>query len=180
MKIFTFLISSLLLSFWGTNPSTDSHQNETKTQEKIVEYCNKYGVCVSYDSELFEEPSESESADGATFITEVEQNKMLLATDYRENLEEFIEFAGAEKLKKLYEQEQSDEQYKQITYKKLGKDFYVLSGYLQDTEGAKVVFYKKVIQSPRLSYCMVQYYEEDKVYWEPVCKLVASSFVNKD
>lgn len=166
MKIFSLLISTLLIGYSSMFPNQKA---------EIKEYCNKYSVCVSYNSELFDGPSESESQDGAHFYTENENNQMEMGTDYREQLDDYLELAGAAQLKKLYEDDQKSEQYQEVTYKKLGTNWYVLSGYLKK-DGAKIIFYKKVIQSERLSYCMVQYEEADKEYWNPVCKLVSSSF----
>ena len=166
MKIVSFLLSTILLT------SIKVFYAETA----IKQYCNKYEVCISYDSELFQAPSESTSQDGAHFYTENPHNQMSMGTDYREMLDDYMELAGEAQLKKLYEDDQKDEQYQQVTYKKLGTNWYVLSGYLKNEDGIHIIFYKKVIQASRLSFCMVQYEETDKAYWNPVCKLVNSSF----
>jgi hypothetical protein len=166
MKIISFWFSTLLFGTFGMFHSTTN----------IKEYCNKYDVCVSYDGDLFEGPSESGSQDGAHFYTENPNNEMSMGADYREQLDDYLELAGEAQLKKLYADDQKDAQYQQITYKKLGTNWYVLSGYLKNEAGNKIIFYKKVIQASRLSFCMVQYEEADKEYWNPVCKLVSSSF----
>lgn len=182
MKIVSFLLSAFLVSFGGfpTSQTTDNQAINVKNSCSIpVEnkvYCNKYDVCVSYDGELFDGPSESESQDGAHFLTENENNQMEMGTDYREYLDDYMELAGDAQLKKLFDDDKKNAQYAQVTYSKLGKGWYVLSGYLSGKGDTKIVFYKKVIQASRLSYCLVQYEEADKQYWEPVCKLVASSF----
>jgi hypothetical protein len=134
------------------------------------QYCNsRFEYCVDYPEGLFYPQPESENKDGRVF-----ENK---------NGEEVMRVFGRPNMDADGEPVDLDQQYKNdlydwgsgsgaITYQKLNKDHFVISGYKD-----QLIFYQKtILLDGAFGYTIVQYPEKVKAVLNPITGKIATSF----
>lgn len=134
-------------------------------------YCNeRFGYCIAYPSAtLFPQP-ESENKDGRIFKNKQGEPVLTVYGSYPVQQENV-----ADGLKAAFEKElQASDQDKNhvITYKKLGRQFYVVTGH----QGNKIFYHKTIIKDDALAYALLQYDEKEKDYYQAVSERVFISF----
>lgn len=123
IRLFYFLVFLLIANF-------------TLAQSSYNQYCNaRFGFCVSYPS-TFKAQGESDNGDGQEFISSDGKSSLLVYRDGREAIYE----SEAECRSQSYLSDITSDETKQVTYKKKGDNFYVVSGYQKS-----MIFYQKTI-----------------------------------
>ena len=150
-----FLFSFLLLS-------TVSFGQNNKTGSDNKTYCNaRFGYCIDYPKTLYPE-KESANGDGCVFINEKEEE--ILRVYGKNNLDHTLQKQFREDLK----ESQSDAT---ITYRKQGKNFFVISG---QKEGK--IFYQKTIQKGNVFiYAVIEYNQNDKESYDKLSERIFAS-----
>lgn len=157
----TFLLT--LLSFSGHSQTTATHYEA---------YCNsKYGYCVDYPSTILLPQGESGSGDGQVFESKDKQNSLTVYRDLRDNMDPDAKFDITTAYKEDTDVAESRTP-KTVTYKKLGKTFYVVSGY----EGKKIYYQKTFLsEDGQLVTCRLVYTEHDKQLYNPLLDHIMKS-----
>jgi len=122
-------------------------------------YCNsKYGYCVDYPSKILLPQGESGSGDGQVFESKDKENSLTIYRDLRDNMDPDVKFDIVTAYKEDIDVSESRAK-KTVTYKKLGKTFYIVSGY----EGKKIYYQKTFLsEDSQLVTCRLVYLESDK------------------
>jgi len=131
----------------------------TQTSPQYKTYCNsKYGYCVDYPSSILLPQGESGSGDGQVFESKNKENSLTIYRDLRDNMDPDVKFDIATAYKEDVDVSESRNP-KTVTYKKLGKTFYVVSGY----EGKKIYYQKTFLsEDGQLVTCRLVYLERDQ------------------
>jgi hypothetical protein len=162
MKSIAFFLLTLLPVFYGKNPNP-------KIADGYKSYCNsRFQYCIDYPDFLIPKP-ESENGDGRIF--ENKKGAKILTVFGRINQD-----ADGNPLS-LKTQFESDiktmqENRKNITYKKLGKTFYVLSG----TDNEKTFYQKTIIKKDAFCFAILTYSKQGKMLYDSVTGHIAASF----
>jgi hypothetical protein len=152
-------IISLVLTF-------NSNAQDTKIQYKT--YCNSlYPFCADYPSTILIPQGESDSRDGQIFISKNEQNELRVYRTFIDNGDEsYID------LKVQYGKE-IKRNLKSITYKKLSKDFFVVSGY--NAKG-QIYYQKTYLFEKDLYTCILTYNVSEKELYNKIAEHIFKSF----
>jgi hypothetical protein len=162
MKSIAFILLTFLPAFHG-NTYNAGIVSEYKS------YCNsRFGYCIDYPAFLAAQP-ESENGDGRVFNNK--KGITILTVFGRINQDAD---GNPLSLKNQYESDIKDLSLskKNITYKKLGKTFYVLSGTKNET-----IFYKKtIVKDDAFCFAILEYSRQDKMLYDTVSAHLAKSF----
>ena len=135
-------------------------------------YCNeRYGYCIDYPLEVLYPQGESGSGDGQVFTSADSQDTLLVYRDFSDMSDPDTKFT----LKAEYEHDiadQGNDRGKRITYKKSGKDFFVLSGY----RGDKIFYQKTMLSNGQLITCILSYRKSEKEIYKQISERVFQSF----
>jgi len=154
----------LLISLLFASNVQKSHlSNDYKT------YCNsRFGYCIDYPTFLTPNP-ESENGDGRVFVNK--ENAKVLTVYGRLNQDADGNPISLKMQYSLDIQNLTSSRTK-ITYKKLGKDFYVVSG-----ERNKKIFYQKmIIKNDAYCYSILEYNKLAKGIYDSVSVSIFKSF----
>jgi hypothetical protein len=130
---------------------------------------NRFGYSIDYPKNNFIPQPESDYGDGCIFFNTRQQEVLRVFGRYN-TPEDGPAIA-------LVQQFNSDiksaiQQHKTITYKKLGKTFYVLSGYSNTT-----IFYQKtILLNGNFAYAILQYPVKEKAFYNRLITPIFSSF----
>ncbi len=142
--------------------STVSFAQNSKTGSDYKTYCNaRFGYCIDYPKTLYPE-KESANGDGCVFINEKEEE--VLRVYGKNNMERSLQKQFREDLK----ESQVDAT---ITYRKQGKNFFVISGQKQGK-----IFYQKTIQKGNVFvYAVIGYNQNDKENYDKLSEKIFAS-----
>lgn len=171
MKKFIIIILSITVF------SCDTSRNEKISQDKTIikssnvgTYCNpRFGYCIDYPKDMFYPQPESQNGDGRIFLNKNKAEVLIVYgtmcitpegndKSLREQLEDDIQNIISEKGK--------------LTYKKIGINFYVLSGYKND----KIFYQKTILKEDVFACAILQYNETEKNDYNIIAKLIFESF----
>lgn len=161
-KIATLLSFLMIGNFNLTNEKT----NRT---EDYDQYCNvRFGYCVDYPNFLNPQP-ESANGDGRIFINE--KGEEVLRVFGRFNLDAEGETIS---LERQYNTDIKDNLKKKnnITYKNLGKTFFVISGY----RNGKIFYQKTILKNDAFAFAFLQYPTNDKEIYDKISTEIFKSF----
>lgn len=163
----------LYLSIWFCLFSAipcDAQQNI-----KYKNYLNQsFGFSIDYPNEILLPQGESGSGDGQTFVSSKNKNNLLAVyRDFLDNMDPEVNFTLEVGFKKEVAACEGKEARRKITYKKLGKDFYVLSGYKQN---GYIFYQKSILVQGALCTCILEYSKEDKELFGKISERVFKSF----
>lgn len=181
-KITCFSIGFFLLAAC----ESEQHVGETKATETAEQphheavaakdsihygsYCNqRYHFCIDYPKDYLIPQGESGSEDGQAFKSADGADRLLAYRDLRDNMDPDVKF----NIKTTYEEDLKDENIKEVTYKKLGRDFYVISGY---NKKGQIFYQKSMISDGQLMTCLLEYREADKALFAKISEHVFHSF----
>jgi hypothetical protein len=133
-------------------------------------YCNeRFGYCIDYPARFLTQQHESQSGDGTDFMNDrnevvltvwgrrnedTEGNMISLETQFSNDVKE-VEKAGG-----------------QVSYKKLGKAFYVLSGEIN-----RKIFYRKITQKKdAFAFAILEYKPEERSIYDTLASSIYKSF----
>ncbi|MCK9254769.1 MAG: hypothetical protein GX793_04590 [Bacteroidales bacterium] len=170
--IFTalFLCLILLTSYANielkNNKNYPSLQDAKQTIYNYKTYYNeRYGYSIEYPSSKLIPQGESGSGDGQVFKSQDSKSELRVYRDYRDVLDFGLQDAYNEDLR-------GDGGNFVVTYKKLGNNYYVISGYKN-----KNIFYQKtIIFRNQLCTAIITYPESEKNYYNKVCENIFRTF----
>jgi hypothetical protein len=147
--------------------------NDAAVELQYKAYCNdRYGFCIDYPLEVLYPQGESGSGDGQVFTSSDSEDSLLVYRDFSDMTDPDTKFS----LKTEYEQDVarmgSGPGKRDVTYKKLGKDFFVISGYMAD----KIFYQKTIITHGELATCVLSYRKSEKERYNKISEQVFQSF----
>lgn len=177
VRLFTTILAVGLLSCNSNQtqkPDTDSQNIETVEKEINYEtYCNqRFGFCIDYPTDMLFPQGESGNGDGQIFKSKDAENTLRAYRDYRDNIDPETQYT----IESAYNEDSwgnnPDEPKRVITYKKLGKAFFVVSGY----NDGKIFYQKSIIKDGQLFTCLIEYNESDKEIYNNISDRISKSF----
>ncbi len=175
------MMTTAIFTLGGCNdrnatPVKDVTEQQAKaTDDKQVlysSYCNeRFGFCVDYPPALLVPQGESGSGDGQVFKSGDGENTLLAYRDFRDNMNPDTIYS----IQATYEEDCSgygdDKSGRTVTYKKLGKHFFVVSG----RHNGKIFYQKTLFSNGQLVTCLLEYNERDKALFDRVSEHIFSS-----
>jgi hypothetical protein len=181
---FTLFTLAIMLSSCNTNNQAEESSNTTDlTKEekeittrdkqddfKFETYCNsRFGFCIDYPSNKLFPQGESANGDGQIFTSEDTETTLWVYRDFRDNAYVEDEFT----IKSVFNSDiQTNNPNRSITYKQLGTDYYVVSGYNED----KIFYQKTMITDKGLATSLIEYPESEREYYDKVSETIFTSF----
>jgi hypothetical protein len=142
--------------------------NFYQAQTSYNQYCNaRFGFCVSYPN-TFKGQGESDNGDGQEFISADGKSSLLVYRDVREALYE----SEAECKSQSYLSDITPDQSKQVTYKKKGDNFYVVSGY----QGSMIFYQKTIFTEQGMMTAVFTYPTAQKAKYDAYCSKLLETF----
>lgn len=130
----------------------------------------RFGYRVEYPSAILFPQPESENKDGRVFTNNRGETVLTVYGSYpvqQDNVADGLKVAFEKEL-----HESDIDKSHVITYKKLGKLFYVVTG----RQSNKIFYHKTIIKEDALAYAILQYDEKDKDYYQVVSERIFISF----
>lgn len=145
---------------------------DTKTGISYNTYCNeRYGFCIDYPKDLLIPQGESGSGDGQVFLSASGQNTLTVYRDFSDMVD-----PDSFTLKAEYEHDiaygDAGRERQDITYKKAGSTFFVISGY----SGDKIFYQKTILTNGQLATCILTYNKSEKDVYNKISEHVFQSF----
>ena len=152
---------------------SDTISKTTEEEIKYETYCNqRYNFCIDYPSGRLFAQGESDSGDGQTFKSKDADNTLKVYRDFRDNINPDQTYTIEDAYNEDSRGNNPDKPKRVITYKKLGKNYFVVSGY---NEG-KIFYQKTAITSGELKTCLLEYKEIDKEVYNKISDRIFKSF----
>lgn len=161
--IMSNLIFTLLVMLHCAAPAT------LKTTQEDA-YCNaRFGYCIEYPKSKLNPQEEAANGDGRTFTNS--KGEVILTVFGRLNMDaegEVIPF------QKQFDNDVARLQQKAtITYKKAGKDFYVISGQYKN---GKIFYHKMIQKEDAFCFALLEYSKEQKPDFDVYAGVVFKTF----
>lgn len=132
-------------------------------------YCNvRFGYCIKYPENVLFPQEESANSDGRVFFNK--KNETVLTVFGRLNQDENgdpITLAKQYKADLARLQKEAT-----VTYKSLGKDFYVISG----KRKGKTFYHKMILKEDAFCFALLEYSDAEKAVFDKYAGVVASTF----
>jgi hypothetical protein len=142
--------------------------NSNLAQTSYKQYCNaRFGFCVSYPN-TFKGQGESDNGDGQEFISADGKSSLLVYRDGREAVYE----SEAECKSQSYLSDITPDDTKQITFKKKGENFYVVSGY----QGSMIFYQKTIFTDQGMMTAIFTYPGSQKTKYDSYCVKLFETF----
>jgi len=142
--------------------------NSSHAQTSYNQYCNaRFGFCVSYPS-TFKGQGESDNRDGQEFISADGKSSLLVYRDVREAIYE----SETECRTQSYLSDITSDETKQVTYKKKGDNFYVVSGY----QGSMIFYQKTIFTEQGMMTAVFTYPTAQKAKYDAYCSKLLETF----
>lgn len=153
-----------------TKEETTGTQTDKQDAYQFETYCNsRFGFCIDYPSNKLIPQGESANGDGQIFTSEDEETTLWVYRDFRDNASIEEEF----NIQSAFESDiQTNDPNRSITYKKLGSDYYVVSGY----NDGKIFYQKTMMTDKGLATSLIEYPESEREYYDKVSETIFSSF----
>jgi len=165
----------------GTTQTPNSHTDSVVTQIPVVDdliqfdtYCNaRFGYCIEYPEGIIYPQPESQNGDGRVFKNK--QSEEVLTVFGRMNADPD---GGTISLEQQYDDdlhgalEENGNKDRVITYQKLGKTFFVISGYKK----GKIFYQKTILKEDAFAYAILEYSENEKEIFDKVSTRLFKSF----
>jgi hypothetical protein len=179
LRFFILLSACLVLdSCSGTNGKGNASSGATESlgaapaEIRYDSYCNEqYGFCIDYPVEILLPQGESDSGDGQAFKSKDGENTLLVYRDLRDNSDPDGNFTIQQAFQediKIYPERSNRE----VTYKKEGENFYVVSGY----NNGKIFYQKTILSDGKLVTCLLEYSESEKERYNKIAEYIFSTF----
>ena len=142
--------------------------NSSHAQTSYNQYCNaRFGFCISYPN-TFKAQGESYNGDGQEFISADGKSSLLVYKDVREAIYE----SETECRTQSYLSDITSDETKQVTYKKKGDNFYVVSGY----QGSMIFYQKTIFTEQGMMTAVFTYPTAQKVKYDAYCSKLLETF----
>ena len=173
MKRLATLLATLLLTL-ATFQGISAREPAPETKAKLDRVCSrtaeyacytnhKYGYVLAWPRRLLKPLGESDAGDGQIFAAPDGQSELRCWAGFNDVLEQTIPEAFAQALR---------EPSRQVTYKHLNKDFFVISG----LEGSTIFYRKTILSHGVLATFELVYASGLKDLFDPLIKEISSSF----
>ena len=168
----TFFIAVLVLTFTpmlasGQKPSLEVKTRLDKVCSRTAEYgCytnHKYGYVLAWPKQLLTPQGESDAGDGQAFTSKDGRISLAAWAIYNNVLEQTLPEAY---------QQAMDEPNQAVTYKHLGKDFFVVSGH----KNGKIFYRKTALSNDVQASFEFEYDSTMQNVMDPIIKDIAASF----
>jgi hypothetical protein len=148
-----------------TSPST------AENTLKFDKYCNaRFGYCIDYPHDVIFPQPESSNGDGRVFKNK--QGHVVLTVFGRRN---DSPDGGTISLEQQFDDDLhsiAGENGNVVTYQKLGKTFFVISGYIK----GKIFYQKTILKEDAFAYAILDYSENEKSTFDKVSERIFKSF----
>jgi hypothetical protein len=172
MLKFLFAIFFLAAIVFAQAPVTaaSANHNTVCTDTVYESYLNfRFGYVIAYPKNIFFPQPESDYADGRIFLN-ARQEEVLRVYGRYATPEDSPTITLAQQFNS--DIANAAKQHKTITYKKLGKAFYVLSGYSGNT-----IFYQKtILVNGNFAFAIMQYPQNEKSQYDLLAARIFRSF----
>lgn len=165
----TLLFSLIALLTFSHAPGKQTQSTVDSTAQT---YCNaRFGYCINYPDELLIPQEEAQNGDGRKFINK--GGKVILTVFGRINQD-----ANGDPitLSKQMANDIAEIEKKpaggNVTYKKAGKDFYVLSG----TKNGKLFYHKMIIKEEAFCFALLEYDQKEKDIYNKYAQVIFNTF----
>lgn len=178
LKSHLIILSTFIVS---CNNGNTQIEQVSKVQDSTLEkptisyktYCNsRFDYCIDYPKDILFPQPEPENGDGCVFKSKEAEEILSVAGSHP------FEDDGVDILASRYDSELSGEFEENgnigrvITYKKLGKSFFVVSGY----KNGRIFYNKTIMKGDFIASARLQYSESDKVIYDNVSERIFKSF----
>lgn len=174
-KIFKITCITLGLLYFGYIQAALQQNSKVAVSPdiKYETYCNgKFGFCVDYPVGILYPQGESGSGDGQIFKSKDAENTLRVYRDFRDNIDPDTTY----NIETAYNEDSRgnipDKPKRVITYKKLEKSFFVVSGY----NNGKIFYQKTIMSNNQLATCIIEYREVDKKMFNVFSEKIFNSF----
>ncbi|MES2627594.1 MAG: hypothetical protein V4616_01375 [Bacteroidota bacterium] len=172
-KFPAFLLAAFVFAVAACTGNGNASKSETSGQT-YASYCNStYNFCVDYPEGLLYPQPESDNGDGRSF-KDKNGNKVLIVyrTVPMDETGETLTLDQQFEIDLRGMNNPAGNEGRTITYNRLGKNFYVISGFNQ----GKIFYQKTVLIKAGLAYAYMEYPEAEKEVYGPVAKKIFTSF----
>ncbi|KAA5532497.1 hypothetical protein F0919_17080 [Taibaiella lutea] len=175
-RLLCVLVLGPLLLLLSCNQQTPAQtesiasDNNNNTQHSFGQYCNsRFGFCIDYPKDILEMQSESQSGDGNDFMDN--KNVVVLTVFGRRNeTPDGDEISLSDQFKN--DIQELDTTGSDITYQKLGKKLYVISG----LKNNKIFYRKTILLKEAFAFAIMEYQQSDSLIYNPLVASVSNSF----
>lgn len=169
IKYISFVI--ILVSVLGFDTYSSFQQQEIKYKNYLNQ---KFGFSVDYPCEILIPEGESESGDGQVFRSKrISNNTLTVCRDYLELMDPDTKYTLEISFNKHVRAFSKKGNGRNITYKKLDKNFFVISGHKDNGD----IYYQKTIMiDSNLCSCLLEYRQADKEIFNKISERVFKSF----
>lgn len=153
--------------------TTSQTTGKVNEEIKYETYCNqRFGFCIDYPNEILFPQGESGNGDGQIFKSRDAENILWAYRDFRDNIDPEIQYTIETAYNEDSRGNNPDKPKRVITYKKLGNNFFVVSGYDDD----KIFYQKSIMRDGQLVTCLIEYKESDKNIYNKISDRIFKSF----
>ena len=186
--ILGLLITLLIISCDNSNNngSKESSENdpENHTTAKVSDskntsnikyetYCNgRFGFCIDYPLNILFPQGESANGDGQVFMSKDAENTLWVYRDYRDNTNPKEAYDISLAFEEDTWADGSGDSKRVVTYKHLGKNYYVVSGY----NNGKIFYQKTILTTDGLATALIEYREKEKDFYDKVSEQIFKTF----
>jgi hypothetical protein len=173
--IFTLFFSNLIPTIQLQEVQTPTKLTSNQESDLAYDqYCNaRFGYCIDYPTGVILPQPESGNGDGRIFTNK--KGEEILRVFGRNNIDPD---GGQISIQQQYKEDVNQIKAKNatgeniITYQKLGKTFFVISGYKK----GKIFYQKTIMKDDTFAYAMLQYDKSDKAIFDKVSERIFKSF----
>lgn len=143
----------------------------TEKNEPLETYCNeRFGFCLQYPKNLLFSQGESANGDGTIFKSKDAETTLTIYRDYRDNMTE--EFYLSDAFEEDTYSSKTVNKDKVITYKKIFKNHYIVSG----LKNGKIFYQKTIYKNELLSTAIIEYNENQANIYNKYSELLSKTF----
>lgn len=154
------------------DPSGNADNNKIENI-KYENYCNgRFGFCIDYPANTLFPQGESANGDGQVFMSKNAETILSVYRDYRDNLNPKESYDISQAFDEDTWTDASNESKRVVTYKHLGKDYYVVSGY----NDGKIFYQKTILTKDGLATALIEYSETEKDFYDKVAEQIFKTF----
>ena len=140
----------------------------SKAQNSYDKYCNaRFEYCIEYPTEL-KGMGESDNGDGQKFVS---KDKKANLTVYRDSREAIYETTAQCKTE-CFKSDSKSENGKNVTYKKEGNNFFVVTG----TKGNNIFYQKTIYTKGGMITAVIEYDTSKKATYDSYCTYLFNTF----
>jgi hypothetical protein len=160
------MVNKMLLLFYFV--ALQQTIDVVNAQSAFNKYCNaRFGFCISYPGN-FKAQGESDNGDGQEFLSLDGKSSLLAYRDGREVIYE----SQSECKRQSYLSDATSDATKKVTYKTMGDNFYVVSGY----EGSSIFYQKTIFTDEGMMTVIFTYPASQKAKYDSYCVKIFETF----